>query len=36
MRECRMMGRGCGGREKEVDGEKGIVEAVDLVVSACK
>lgn len=36
VRECGMMGRGCGGREKEVDGEKGIVEVVNLVVSACK
>ena len=41
----RMMGRGCGGREKQseiererekIDREKGIVEVVNLVVSACK
>lgn len=31
-----MMGRGCGGREEEVDRQKGIVEVVSLVVSACK
>ncbi len=39
-----MMRRGCGGREtqtdrereKEIDREKGIVEVVNLVVSACK
>lgn len=44
VRECRMMRRGCGGREtqtdrereKEMDREKGIVEVVNLVVSACK
>lgn len=31
-----MMGSGCGGRHREADREKGIVEVVNLVVSACK